>query len=202
MSQSLVSAACQAIDQDRDLLWEVYKFKRALDAGEYVLNKGREDQIDAKDLLWQTDQDRFDQMGSAYLAWRLWIGIMTHPRTVSASIRVGAIPLGDKAVQANNKILSKLPRPFSATFTGGTQGPDGYVKADGVRNLPSATPLEVGSTCPPILIFRAWRHGCFARWPYGSKFIYLFKAAEPPSITGFDGLISSHLRECLECSSK
>ena len=205
MSQSLVSAACQALDKNQKLLWGIYKFKRALDAGEYVLNKGREDEVDARDLLWQNQQDQFDQMGSAHLAWQIWIGIITHPKAISASILVGSVPLPDRAIAANNKILSKLTYPFTANFKGGTQGPDGQVlvKKEGRdKGLPNAAPLEVGSVHPSTLYFRAWQNGCFARWPYGSKFIYLFKASNPPSISGFDTLISSHLKECLECNSR
>lgn len=202
ISRGLVSSACDVLDKNKEGLWEIYKFKRALDTGDYVLNKGRKDEIDAKDLLWQKGQDQFDQMGSAYLAWQLWIGIMTHPRALSASILVGNAPYGDKAIDENNKILSALPFPFSATFAGGVQGPDGSVQTNEVDGFPSSIPLEVGSVHPAVLYLRAWQNGCFARWPYGSKFIYIFKAPEPPSISGFDSLISSHLKECLECGSR
>uniref|UniRef100_UPI000B1CC9F7 hypothetical protein n=1 Tax=Atopomonas hussainii TaxID=1429083 RepID=UPI000B1CC9F7 len=41
-------------------------------------------------------------------------------------VRVGDLPYADKDVTGNNQVLSRLPPPFAAAFTGGNQGEDGY----------------------------------------------------------------------------
>lgn len=85
--------------------------------------------------------------------------------------------------------LLRFEGRLQGEFIGGTSSKDGTftwtndipvitVTADGNRlqaTVPQRTaPLEVGSTQSTTTVYHLTREGCLARWPYGSKMIYVF----------------------------
>lgn len=117
-----------------------------------------------------------------------WIGA---GKVLTAKVETRDEPYSDKMVEKNNEILSNLPYPFEAEFTGyksSQERNDGtfqwsekiqvgqilYKGEEIVKNLsPQMVPLEVGSTRAD----RTYTHilqGGLARWPYESSWIWLF----------------------------
>lgn len=184
---------------DQDIAF-FHHFKRDLERGEYILNSGTPASVSALDLLWQ-DYRRYDHIGHARLAWMLWIGVVGHPRIKSAAFRVGARPGPDKAVDFNNEALHKATAPFKANFTGGYGYQDGLIFPDktcGFKN--DAIPLQVGSVCPAQLIWNLRRCKSFARWPYGSEFIYAFEFPWDGGVFNIIKCLQEHWELCPECA--
>jgi hypothetical protein len=106
------------------------------------------------------------------------------------SIRVGEEPYRDSATEENNKILEYAMRKpfgdvkFSGSFRGGGHDEDGYVVVEhGIATAKNIMtqypigvngvfPLEVGYVSPERSLMYLNR-GRYARWPYGSKDIYV-----------------------------
>ncbi len=197
--KQMVDQAVESLD-DKNLL-TVHRFKQALDREDYMLNRGAKGEISAKDLLWQ-NYWKYDQLGHAYLALLLWGAVVCHPKTVSATFRVGGSPVKDRGVELNNTLLAKACGPFTAEFWGGYGYTDGNVTAAKSSIFKGRSfPLQVGAVSPGQLMFNLLRHGCFARWPYGSECVYVFQPptyhSEPFNI--LRDLIKSHIEECTVC---
>lgn len=176
-----------------------YRWKKALERGDFVLNRGEASEISALDLLWQ-DYPKYDQLGHARLAFRLWYGVLCHSETYSATFQVGGEPCKDSGVEMNNRLLSEAQGPFKARFWGGSQDEDGEVLPQkGSRFRVGSIPLEVGSVAPANLLMRLFRARAFARWPYESKFVYVFEPPYDPKGFSLSRLMNSHLRTCREC---
>jgi hypothetical protein len=108
-------------------------------------------------------------------------------------IPVGDIPCGNTGVMSNNIALSNVPAPFLARFVpekGRGAIDDGFLKWDRPIALnrmghssvwalyPGRAPLEVGYTRPYTTLFHLTDDRALARWPYGSKLIYLLKVQD------------------------
>jgi hypothetical protein len=109
---------------------------------------------------------------------------------VMAKIHVGACPCSDDEIEKMNKLLSNLPKPFSAEFWGLTCDSDGKVIASESFGMDVITcenqrvvatsdgvfPLEVGTTsaAKTMTYLQKWP-GKLARWPYDSEYIWLFQ---------------------------
>lgn len=199
--EAMVEAAAKTL-RDEEVA-AIYRFKQSFDRGEFILNAGRPDEINAKDLLWQSF-DKYDQIGMAMLAFQLWVGVITHPKTKSSSFEVGGPPEADRAVAANNKLLSKANGPFMASFNGGSQPGDGSViPLEGSIHSSGSIPLEVGSVSPATLAFHLFQKRVFARWPYGSKFVYVFEPSLPPGKElRLWELVTSHASDCIDCNRR
>jgi hypothetical protein len=115
-----------------------------------------------------------------------WISI---GKVLMAVIEVGCEPKDDSNISGNHEALQELPEPFSAVFWGAYDDCDGYVKWSEpiefgqmdctgreivVEIPPKSIPLEVGTTRPDTTICHIIGEHGLARWPYGSKRIYLF----------------------------
>jgi len=115
-----------------------------------------------------------------------WISI---GKVLMAAVDIGCEPLEDCNVEENNKLLARLPPPFSGGFCGGNHDCDGYIKwsepiefgqidctgREIVATVPPrSVPLEIGYTNPDITIYHILREHALARWPYGSEHIHLF----------------------------
>lgn len=177
-----------------------YRWKRRLDRGEFVLNGNHDSKINVLDLLWQ-DYERYDQLGHAIIAFNLWFGVVGHPKTRSQAVWVGKVPFGDKAVQENNKALSDLGGFYKAEVWGGNFEQDGaiYPQAESPFLNRRNIPLEIGSVAPASLAHEFHLYGCFARWPYDSKWLYIFDMPEIPKEFVWDDLLHSHWDACKEC---
>ncbi len=179
-----------------------YRLKRRLEVGEFILCKGAPGEISAIDLLWQ-NYYKYDQLGHTINLWWLWVGVVTHPKTLSSRFSVGGPPEGDKAEEANNRLLKQASGPFEAKFIGGPGDSDGYVLPGKESIHPQgAIPLEVGSVAPATLLHHILRGGTFARWPYGSRFVYIFELpAFLRPIKNISDLMESHLEFCKSCKA-
>jgi len=107
-------------------------------------------------------------------------------------------PFGDKEIQENNRVLKHyLPDIFKGEFIpekGRSAKDDGYIEAikdfkvtdawsaneEVIVRLAKTTifPLEVGYTKSYTTYGHLMEDGCVARWPYGSKSIYLLDMFE------------------------
>lgn len=118
----------------------------------------------------------------------MWVLLQVDSLTRTQNIAVfqiptRSLPYADKDHSPNNEILAVLPGPFTATFSGGNQDADGFIKwtcpihvtcykpsrnrgeVRWILAAPSLVPLEVG--CNPSHKF--WMElkasGRCARWP-------------------------------------
>jgi hypothetical protein len=109
---------------------------------------------------------------------------------VCATIEIGEAPHADKHIAENNAILHKLWDPFCGEFWGGTQDEDGYIKVRRpiefdminretnerfAEKFSGRFCLEVGYISAAKTLFYLMTQGRIARWPYGSKEIYLLQ---------------------------
>ncbi|MGV9141871.1 MAG: hypothetical protein ACOC1X_02930, partial [Promethearchaeota archaeon] len=101
------------------------------------------------------------------------------------SIKINEKPSSDNKVQENIKKLSKIKYlKFDMWFS--NEIGDGVVefeedklnKKKTMINKIKYSPLEVGYTSIETLFYHITRFGTFSRWPYGSKFIYIFDLKE------------------------
>lgn len=198
--QGMVDSVTESLT-DQEIAF-FYRWKRRLDEGEFSLNAGKESKINALDLLWQ-NYAKYDQLGHAILAFQLWFGVVTHPQVRSTAIRVGTVPWGDKAVKENNKALSDLGSLYKATVWGGNFEEDGavYPQLGSPYENRRSIPLEIGSVSPASLAHEFRLYRCFARWPYDSKYLYVF---DIPGLTASDDfslipLVHSHWDLCEDC---
>lgn len=99
------------------------------------------------------------------------------------------VDLGTDAFRDQDRIrirecLSGLPKPFSATFVGGSEDSDGYlwwahsIALEGdngrtIRLAPRKVPLEIGYTLGASSLTHLRRQGGLARWPYGSRYLHV-----------------------------
>lgn len=120
--------------------------------------------------------------------------MMTSAEIVCATMEIGVKPKPDSDVEGNRKVLRSLKHPFTGDFWGGTQDEDGVieVKEDiefDMINLETRErvsgfysgrfPLEVGYiSAAKTLLYLNGPTGRLARWPYGSKNIYLFQRVD------------------------
>lgn len=118
-----------------------------------------------------------------------WIGAGL---VLTAKVEVGEEPEPDKEMERNNAILSDLPWPFEAEFTGPASRQDnddgifswdepvefGQILHTGEKKValiaPRGIPLEVGTTNADRTLRHILQNGGLARWPYESMWIYLF----------------------------
>ena len=117
-----------------------------------------------------------------------WIGL---GQIYMAQINIEYIPVADRQIEEMNQILQSLWYPFSGTFWGGTQDEDGIIEiAEPIelQNQPNFTntesrscfisgsfPLEVGYVSAAKTMVYMNGFGRLARWPYGSRDIWLFQ---------------------------
>jgi hypothetical protein len=125
---------------------------------------------------------------------------LTEGEIFLAKIEVTEPPYADNELEANNQILSLLPKPFKAKFSPDISGPDGklwwrknitvaaiIIGSEGAEKkiwkqlqptlFPDGAPLEVGYTDIGKSFMQLSRNfGLLARWPYDSSEITLFYA--------------------------
>jgi hypothetical protein len=134
------------------------------------------------------DYDVYDAYAFLRVHQILFSGVVARSR-----IEVGRMPYPDRCIKENNDALRTLPRPFEACFApqrGRGANSDGSFswteKISACRTSlvdlpiyrlvdvePRDVPLEVGTTAAS----KTWSHlimGGVARWPYESKWIYLY----------------------------
>lgn len=107
-------------------------------------------------------------------------------RILCCQVGVGDRPLADSQRQEMNVLLSDLPEPFHATFSGGTNDSDGkfgwdaeitFCHRGGDRERwrgasgPGHVPLEIGYTSGAVTWMHLKLEGGVARWPYGQNCI-------------------------------
>ena len=111
---------------------------------------------------------------------------------VAFQVDVGECPYPDKAIESNNKVLSKLKQPFEANFVGGTQDSDGVFSWSRPIHVPvldgsdvkwllvdaETVPLEVGYNSSTKFDLYMKSSGGIARWPYDSNYITIFINAD------------------------
>lgn len=101
-------------------------------------------------------------------------------------IEVSRPPYPDRELEKNRAVVGNLPHPFSAEVINGSQaGGDGflmwsetpqhYLDEVGWEPLNHSVPLEIGYCRPETLIYHIIDYGGFARWPYGSSWIWIFQ---------------------------
>lgn len=145
------------------------------------------DHLDAVVQKWRYPFDMYD----AY-AFQIVHGWLCDGKVCMVQISVDGTPSNDKDIEHQNRILSKIRRPFRAKFWGGLADSDGEFSWDetiGVTQFPFVTmpelredlqigprtvPLEVGYTLASRTALHLWEDGAVARWPYGHDRITLF----------------------------
>lgn len=105
-----------------------------------------------------------------YARWRLG-------ELVFAQVELGEVPEADADVEANQRLLTKLPAPFSAVVDRSSDG-DGILtwsealpEFSGDSGTNANTPLEIGSTKSSRTLWHIERTERLARWPYGSPMV-------------------------------
>jgi hypothetical protein len=125
--------------------------------------------------------------------WRmLWLG-----EVVVARLAIGREPLADVDVSGNNEALQRLGQTSgvrcSARFWGGLADQDGFVRLEQTVRLIAVNfsdqevwdgpdgleyPLEVGYQLWSKTLHVLRTHGKLARWPYGSRDVFLMMVPE------------------------
>lgn len=128
-----------------------------------------------------------------------------------ASIYIGEAPYFDRENADNNQALSRLWYPFAADFVaqvGSGANDDGTFEwrepivmqvvsedktglYDEVLVRPNTISLEVGRTSGWRTLLHVRQHGAVARWPYGSKSIYVLYRIEQADVIGPAGTYSN-----------
>ncbi|GAB6098371.1 hypothetical protein JCM16358_02500 [Halanaerocella petrolearia] len=96
-------------------------------------------------------------------------------------IELGKEPSGDKYEEKNKEKLNQIPKPFATKMWFGKEQEDGIIKLEKepknkntMFHQQKSTPIEVGHVLPSTLLFHLGQSGSFARWPYDSKWIYIY----------------------------
>ena len=117
---------------------------------------------------------------------------------LTALIDLEEEPSADKMIEENKTKLASLPSPFHSTIWCGTADCDGELgwrssikcgqivgdieKSELIQ--PRTVPLEIGDTEAWTTLAHLGREGGLARWPYGSKKIYLFVTVDKKYLFG------------------
>lgn len=168
MSKAVRSWLCH---QPESCLSCIQCHTEALD-GDLRLDRGKRSEIGYDALYLQTWGKTDDLVaGFIILQFHNWLG-EGHAKMLS--IEVGEEPSADAQSEENQSKLERLPAPFKADLWCGRGIGDGALTVPPSPFGLGLLPLEVG-TCDPRTL---WYHlNCsrgFARWPYGSRYIYAY----------------------------
>mgnify|MGYP001592820028 CR=1 FL=1 len=103
-----------------------------------------------------------------YARWRLGELVFAH-------VELGEVPEADAEVEANQRLLKKLPPPFSAVVDRSADGDGILTWSEALSEFSedsgeqANTPLEIGSTKSSRTLWHIERSQRLARWPYGSS---------------------------------
>lgn len=100
---------------------------------------------------------------AVYSRWRMG-------ELVFAQVDLGEVPEADANVEANQRLLTKLPAPFSAVVDRSFDGDGNLTWTEALSGFADAgnAPLEIGSTKSSRTLWHIERSQRLARWPYGS----------------------------------
>lgn len=114
-------------------------------------------------------------------------------------IELDVTPGRDREERLNQSKLNRLPEPFAAWCSSGSDEDDGRLEWSGriaVRHTvqgdqplvvtygPAGVPLEIGHTEPETTICHLRRYGGVARWPYGHQALTLLLCTRATSRGG------------------
>lgn len=109
-------------------------------------------------------------------------------------------PFRDAMTVENDRVLGKLPRPYSGSFSGGAGPDDGWIGWDGPIDVISGggtdggdfrtfpvrdyVPLEVGTTMASRTISHLVYDRALARWPYHHNYCNIFVCLDDDFLSG------------------
>lgn len=130
------------------------------------------------DVIVQKEDSYYD-VYDAFCVVEFFLG-MNADRIAFVIIPMERGPFRDAMIEENNEVLAKLPKPFSATFSGGKGDEDGWLCWDESINAidgrvlpPGRAPLEVGTTKASRSLAHMRMDRCLARWPYDHSMCHI-----------------------------
>lgn len=148
-----------------------FEYAEKAKSGYFKIDEGLESEINYIDLYLQEHRPT-DTIVVGCIVSQLHTLLSTGDAEL-IYIEVGKEPPKDAAVETINTHLNQLPKPWRGEFWGELADFDGVIYAE--DRPKERIRLEVGRSN----IYTLWNHlyqsGSFARWPYGSKGIYLFR---------------------------
>lgn len=152
--------------------------------GLQILDKNGPEPISYRDIIMQSHINYTDHITAGYVSHVFNI-LLEQGDAAFFNIHIGQIPLPDKYVHENKKLLTHIHKSFSVDLICKTYDHDGYLSwspecEDSPNNIHPAfnrltgVPLEIGRCNPETLYLHVLKYKGFARWPYGSKWIYVY----------------------------
>lgn len=149
-----------------------------------IFDAGLPSEVAACDVFMQTHLNYGDPITAGYVCNALNVLLDDNDAAMFA-IQVGATPHQDAQRRLNAELLADLPEPFSCHLETSTNEYDALLLWDPVApwapntlhhafRLLRSVPLEIGRSNPETLYLHALQSGGFARWPYGSEWIYVY----------------------------
>ena len=153
-------------------------------AARQVFDAGLPSAIAARDVFMQAHLNYDDPITAGYVCNALNV-LLDDDHAAMFAVHVGAAPHMDAQRRLNAALLADLPEPFSCSMDVGTNEYDALLSWDSSHHRAPNTlhrvfrslcsvPLEIGRSNPETLYLHALLSGGFARWPYGSEWIYIY----------------------------
>lgn len=140
--------------------------------------------------------DLYDAYAFAQIHTMMWSG-----EVVVVKVAMGDEPFPDACIKQNDAVMKKMVRPFVGNFYGGLRDQDGWVEwtepvfgteffvdDEDVEHkrlveIPvGGVPLEVGSTYAARTLGHIYSDPGVARWPYGSKDMWIMVKTKSRSL--------------------
>jgi len=166
------------------------RYKNMVD-GDYKIDKGKVSEISYDDLFFQTNkQHHSGDKEVAYLVG-LFHYFLSEDLAHIIAIDIKETPYADKNIKSNKRALNRVEKyGFSTETWFGCADFDGIVLLDEAKyphndvfKRSGKVRLEVGTTSPFTLGLHLAQSGSFARWPYDSRFLYIYSLTDTFSNT-------------------
>lgn len=159
-----------------------------IERGEYKINEGKLGEISYNDLFNQYHSHGGGHGGPKERCFVIGVfhTILEEDGANISAIHVGETPSADKREKENQEKLENIEEfGFEVDTWFGSEDFDGYIRMgdsdyphDDYFSKVGEVRLEVGSSSPFTLAFHLGQTGSFARWPYGSNFVYIYTISD------------------------